>query len=136
MRGRYSKGHKRRTLVIEDPPRHRAPSLPAERDWDRRTRAWWHDLWHSPMAAEFMQADVHGLIRLAVLVDRYWVKPSPSLLAEIRLSSEAYGLTPTGRRRLGVQVERVQSGKPRPGSPASDPRDILTFPGGRGDNDA
>jgi len=136
MRGRYAKPRNRRTLVFEEAPRRRAPSLPAG-DWDPRTRAWWKDVWRSPMAAEYLRCDVHGLYRLAVLLERFWRKPSASLAAEIRLESEAYGLTPTGRRRLRLQIQRAgPAGQNRPPAPAppSDPRSILTFP--KGDDDA
>jgi hypothetical protein len=48
-----------------------APGLPAERDWHRLMVRWWADVWASPMASEYLDADVHGLFRLAVLVDDY-----------------------------------------------------------------
>lgn len=137
MKGRYGKPHNRRTLVIDEPPRRRAPSLPASGDWDMRTRKWWEDVWHSPMAGEYLRCDVHGLYRLAVLLERFWRKPSASLAAEIRLEEEAYGLTPTGRRRLQLQIERAEppaQNRPPAPAPPSDPRGILTFP--QGDDDA
>jgi hypothetical protein len=60
------------------------------------------------MAGEFLQADFHALARLAVLIDRFWYEPSHTLAAEIRLSQQAFGLTPTDRRRLDWEVARAE----------------------------
>jgi hypothetical protein len=77
------------------------------------TVAWWADIWASPMAPEFLKADVHGLYLLAELVDRFWHEPSPSMslsiAAEIRHHRMAFGLTPIDRRRLQWEVERAES---------------------------
>jgi len=91
------------------------------------TYAWWHDVWHSPMAAEFLQADIHGLYRLAVLVDSFWLQPTKELAAEIRLQQTAYGLTPIDRRRLQWEVERVEKGRRPPAErpPSGDARSYL-----------
>lgn len=72
------------------------------------TRRWWKDVWGSPMAAEFLRADEHGLFRLAVLIDDFWRKPSQALAAEIRLEQQAYGLSPLDRRRLQWQVVQTE----------------------------
>ena len=108
-------------------PAGKAPELPEERDWHPQTRSWWLDVFASPMAAEFLAADVHGLFRLAVLVDDYWLADAPTARArlsqEIRLVQQGYGLTPTDRRRLQWQVEQVEQrveAKSRPGSLAKD----------------
>lgn len=109
-----------------------APPLPRDRDWHKMTRAWWHDVWHSPMATEFLRADMHGLYRVAVLVDRFWVEGGTTLAAEIRQEQAAYGLTPIDRRRLQWEVERVESAvrkRQRPAASAAatrgDPRELL-----------
>jgi hypothetical protein len=64
------------------------------------------------MASEYLDADVHGLFRLAVLVDDYWCAGSPSgrkeLAGEIRLQGQAFGLTPLDRRRLEWTVGQVE----------------------------
>jgi hypothetical protein len=89
-----------------------APDLPAERDWHTLTARWWADVWASPMASEYLDADVHGLFRLAVLVDDYWRAESPTarrdLAGEIRLQGQAFGLTPLDRRRLEWTVGQVE----------------------------
>lgn len=103
--------------------------MPRERKWHLMTRAWWRDVWHSPMAAEFLEADVHGLYRLAVLVDLFWFEPSTPLAAEIRQQQAAYGLTPIDRRRLQWEVERVekaaQKRRPTTSLVDGDPRSLL-----------
>jgi hypothetical protein len=69
------------------------------------TVAWWRDVWRSPMAKEFLEADKHALFRLAILIDRFWLEPSKELGAEIRLEQQAFGLTPIDRRRLQWSVD-------------------------------
>ena len=99
------------TLIDTARRRKYAPRLPdrgPEQPWHKLTRAWWRDVWHSPMAEEFLEADRHALYRLAVLVDLFWREPSKELGAEIRLEQQAFGLTPIDRRRLQWTVEREE----------------------------
>ena len=77
------------------------------------TKAWWHDIWKSPMAEEYLRADEHALYRLAVLIDDYWTKPNAGLASEIRLEQQAFGLTPLDRRRLEWSIEQVQAAQSR-----------------------
>ena len=88
------------TLAAASDGRRRRPSLPAGIDWHPMTVAWWRDVWRSPMAREFLEADKHALFRLAILIDRFWLQPTKELGAEIRLEQQAFGLTPIDRRRL------------------------------------
>lgn len=107
----------------------RAPSLGKDRQWHKMTRWWWRDIWHSPMAPEFLKTDMHGLLRLAVLVDDFWKDPTVSLAAEIRHQGALFGLTPIDRRRLQWEVERAESaGRKRPPArlqTGEDPRERL-----------
>jgi len=102
------------------------PSLPPERDWHPQTKCWWQDTWSSPMASEFLEADAHGLFRLALLIDDYWIADTPTqrrnLAAEIRLQGQGYGLSPLDRRRLQWQVEQVEERKAARRSRGKDPR--------------
>lgn len=94
-----------------------APRLPDRgpgQEWDRRTVAWWKDVWHSPMAAEFLQADIHALYRLAELVEMFWREPDKALAAEIRLEQQAFGLTPIDRRRLQWSIDEEDARRPQP----------------------
>src|SRR3989304_598912 len=84
LRQRKNKESTRATLTATDPPRKRPPNLPKrEQGWHDMTRQWWRDVWRAPMAAEYLKADVHGLYRLAVLVDRFWLAPAVGLAAQI-----------------------------------------------------
>ncbi len=97
-------------------PSIRAPKLP-ERAWHAMTRAWWRDVWSSPMAPEFDASDVHGLYALAVLVDDFWSVETPTarrdLAGEIRLQTQRFGLSPIDRRRLQWEIERTEEAQDR-----------------------
>jgi hypothetical protein len=115
-----------------------APTLPT-RLWHEQTRAWWRDVWASPMAPEFDESDHHGLFALAVLVDDFWstedLKLRKDLAAEIRQQRQCFGLTPIDRRRLQWEIERVDEAQdrgqrrrqaaPKPVAAAADPRGVL-----------
>ena len=88
-----------RANLSAKPRRRKTPKLPIDEPQEL-TVAFWRDLWASPMAAEYLDADVHGLYVLAQLVDTFWRYPSTALAAEIRQQRMAYGLTPIDRRRL------------------------------------
>jgi hypothetical protein len=126
-RARRNRSSTARTLAVAATVA--APALPAVRDWHAMTVAWWRDVWSSPMAGEFLQADMHGLSRLALLVDDFWLASSPTarkdLAGEIRLQGQAFGLTPIDRRRLQWTVDRVEE-KPQARraarKPGKDPR--------------
>lgn len=81
---------------------------PAEVDWRALTLAWWTTIWASPMAEEWVDADVPGLVALAVLVDEFWRTGSREVAAEIRMQQREYGLSPLSRRSLQWEVIRVQ----------------------------
>jgi len=122
------------TLSREARPRKYAPRLPNRgpgQKWHPLTRAWWQDVWHSPMAEQYLEADKHALYRLAVLVDGFWKEPSKELAGEIRLEQQAFGLTPIDRRRLQWSVaqeevrQRNRQPAPQPEAQPDDPRKIL-----------
>lgn len=113
IRQRRNKSATKAVLPPEVSPRSRAPALPAERDWHSMTRKWWRDVWASPMATEYVRADEHALFRLAVLIDMFWTKPSKEIAAEIRLQQQAFGLTPSDRRRLEWSIEQAEQAKDR-----------------------
>ncbi len=85
------------------------PRRPDRRKWHKWTLGWWHLVWTSPMAAEYLESDVPGMIRLAVLIDDFNRVPDPNLAKEIRLQEQRFGLSPIDRRRLQWEVERVES---------------------------
>lgn len=133
-----------RALLTDNPERKiRKPSLFKRLDadgkiiaWHEMTRRWWRDVWRSPMAGEYLQADHHGLYRLAELVNLFWCEPSAGLAAEIRLQQQSFGLTPLDRRRLEWTVEQAEGAKDRgkkreqperPAATGEDPRKMLTM---------
>jgi len=113
----------------------KAPPLPRGVDWHPMTRSWWKDIWASPMAPEFVQADNHGLFALALLTNDFWLAETPSarssLAAEIRLQGQRYGLSPIDRRRLQWEIEKTEDAiargsqrkpAPQPRPQGADPR--------------
>lgn len=115
-RSRRNKSSTKRTLeVTESNTNFEVPDLPSlgDRDWHPLTIQFWDDVWSSPMASEYLVADIHGLYRLATLVDDFWIKPSNAASAEIRLAGQPYGLTPLDRRRLEWSVEQSEDAKDR-----------------------
>lgn len=132
MRQRRNKAATRATLYVLDSRTKEPPQLP-DGDWHELTLQWWRNVWSSPMAPEYLEADLHGLILLAHLIEQYWRDPQVKTAAEIRAQSQLFGLSPLDRRRLQWEVRRVEGGgvqRPggRAGAPAPtrrDPRSIL-----------
>jgi hypothetical protein len=100
--------------------------------WHPRTIALWADWWSSPMAAEWVKAEVHELVLGAELHDRYFWKPDLETLKEIRLWLPLYGLTPMSRRQLNWKVSKPADKPDTPHGPsprsADDPRKVLRMP--------
>ena len=128
LRQRKNKVSTAAKLAVEEQPA-KLPSLPRGRAWDKRTRAWWKDIWESPMAGEFLASDRHELYILAVLVDSSWNDTSDLKLAsEIRLQRQCFGLTPIDRRRLQWEVERLEKKERKPPArleSGADPRSLF-----------
>ena len=131
-RQRRNRTSTRATLPPEGAaPARKAPALPRGK-WRAETRQWWKNVWASPMAGEYLTADVDGLLILAQLIDAFWSAPSSSLAGEIRLQRQCFGLTPVDRHRLQWEMERAAATKKRtPGAAAppskgvQDPRRVL-----------
>lgn len=135
LRQRRNKEATAATLIDSSPPAEgKKPKLPPlsklgrEGKWHPYVLEWWDEIWASPMASEYTQPDVHGLVMLMDLQDRYW-KGETDLAAEIRLQRQCYGLTNLDRRRLQWEIKRVERpGKERPRTPperVSDPRAVI-----------
>lgn len=111
------------------------PDLGDDHTWHRLTRAWWRNVWRSPMASEYLDTDRDGLVRLAILVNAYYVAPGIKLAAEIRQQEARFGLSPVDRSRLQWEVQKGEEAEERrrrrPAQPAEqrdssdDPRDLL-----------
>ncbi len=93
--------------------------------------AWWRDVWASPMAARYVDADVHALYIVLELLEAFWRHPSGRLAREIRLGSQPFGLNPLDRRRLQWEIEQTKDQArrtpqaPTPTKRTEDPRKVL-----------
>lgn len=73
---------------------------------------WWQSVWTSPMASEYLDADMRGgLYLLADLHQARWEarnepKELLSVAKEIRLQEVRFGLSPVDRSRLQWEVEK------------------------------
>jgi hypothetical protein len=116
----------------------RVPKLPTRKNssgeaipWRPEAKGVWRDIWGSPMAGEYTQADVHRVVMYVDLIDRYWSSGLPDLAAEIRLQGVCLGVTPIDRRRLQWEIRRVEAPAPsKPAKPArperqADPRAVI-----------
>jgi len=119
--------------LVDDEPITRKPALPKRKGgWHEAVKAWWADVWTSPMAEEYVKSDIHGLYILADLMDRYWREPTTALATEIRLQRQCFGLTPIDRRRLQWEIQRGDEAERKRKPPVSsasgaddDPRGVL-----------
>lgn len=148
LRQRRNKTTTAATLPTEATARkNRVPELPKrEGGWHPRLREWWASVWRSPMAGEYLDADMRGgLFHLAYLHQLFWevadlgiagVNKLPALAAEIRLQEVRFGLSPIDRRRLQWEVEKGETAAERTQTrrvakraaarkPAKDPRSVL-----------
>lgn len=77
--------------------------------WHTQTRAWWNDVWTSPMESAWDESDVHNVIIMALLYDDLWTAGSPrerkDAAAELRQQRADLGLAPLPRRRLEWTIE-------------------------------
>jgi hypothetical protein len=99
---------------------------------------WWKSVWRSPMASEYLDADMRGgLYLLADLHQLRWTLRDTSALkeiaAEIRLQEVRFGLSPIDRSRLRWTIdagetaaERTEARRERKvPKPSKDPRAVL-----------
>ena len=134
LRQRRNKKSGAATLSAPQTEKVKIPTLqnPDKRKFHRLTRAWWKRVWNSPMASEYLESDVDGLARLALLVDEYYKSPCKDIMSEIRLQEARFGLSPVDRSRLqwevlkGEEAERKRK-PPKMEHPTSskDPRGVL-----------
>lgn len=124
-------------LVLSEEHQVEEPPLPASIAWHPLTQQWWSDLWASPMATEYLNVDINGLYRVAVLTNDFWTATTPRqrILAQVRLekADSEFGTNPLARRRLEWQIEATEDSKRRgrrhradevaaPPAPTDDPR--------------
>ena len=127
----------------EEAARNDVPPLPFRPKilgkWHPMVIEWWEAIWRSPMAGEFLDADMRGgLYLLAELYQRRWLseetKEIREIAAEIRLQEVRFGLSPIDRSRLQWEVEKGESAVEKtqtrrqrqvPSNKAKDPRNVL-----------
>ncbi len=90
--------------------------------WRPTTLLWWDTIWASPMAEEWVDADVPGLLALAILMDEFWISGDSKIHAEVRQASREFGLSPFSRRQLQWEIRRLaRTPAPAPEQPAGKP---------------
>ena len=115
------------------------PDLPEkEGGWHPMVLEWWESVWRSPMASEYLDADMRG--GLYILADLYqirWTAYSRSALIEsskeIRLQERRFGLSSMDRRSLQWEIEKgetaaekTRSRRTKKKAPSGkDPRSVL-----------
>jgi len=126
---RQRRNRKPSAAALSAAPSARNRPLPARDDgapWHPQAIALWTEAWASPMAHEYLEADIPGLLVLVDLTQLYWTRPSAKTAAELRQQRIAYGLDPMARRRLQWEVARAEAARrpdPQPSAKrAADPR--------------
>lgn len=131
--------------TAESAAKNAVPELPTRAGgWHPMLLEWWTSVWRSPMASEYLDADMRGgLFHLAYLHQLFWevadlgaagVNALPKLASEIRLQEVRFGLSPMARRSLQWTVPKPD--EPAAGAPkrktrapqkkaAKDPRSVL-----------
>jgi hypothetical protein len=120
------------------------PELPRrEGGWHPMVVEWWGSVWRSPMASEYLDADMRGgLYLLAELHQERWTATEPrvmvALAAEIRLQEVRFGLSPIDRSRLRWTIEQGETAAEKTearrigratASKGKDPRAVLKMVG-------
>lgn len=121
-RQRRNKTSTARTLTPVDPDAVTIPDLPKSRKWNKRTVERWEAVWLSPMAPEYDDSDLQGLIMVAEIWDAFYevdddhelnagkrARLKIQLAAEIRLQEQRFGLSPIDRRRLQWEIDRGEA---------------------------
>lgn len=88
---------------------------PEQSYWHENTKMFWRVIWASPIAREWVDADVPDLVALAQLVDVFWKAApvdQPKAHSEVRMAQQQFGLTPMSRRQLQWEVRKVEGATP------------------------
>jgi hypothetical protein len=115
------------------------PKRPNRQKWRVQVVEWWGSLWRSPMASEYLDADIHVAYLVAELRQLFYdpdvtATERRALAAEIRQQEARLGASPIDRRRLQWEVEKAESAaertktrrqRQRPETSPADPRDVL-----------
>jgi hypothetical protein len=101
-------------LAADDAPD--VPELPDRTGgWSEQTKAWWRDVWSSPMSDEWHDSDIHNVFVCAMLFDDMMTADTASArtkaASEFRQQRASLGLTPYDRRRLEWTIESAAEAK-------------------------
>lgn len=141
LRQRTNRASTRATLPsVEEAAQNEVPELykrAETENWHKRVSAWWNAIWKSPMAGEWLESDVVGLVyRTAELLQDFWTADDAgsrvAVEARIAKNEERLGLSPIDRRRLQWEIEkgdqaseRTETRKARKAVAGKDPREVL-----------
>lgn len=80
-----------------------------EVEWCGAVVKWWHDIWSSPMAGEFVHSDIHSLYLACYYLHESlnaYYRPSDRLAfgKQFQATIKDFGLTPSARESLRWQV--------------------------------
>lgn len=80
-----------------------------EVDWCEAVKAWWGDIWSSPMSGEFVSSDIHSLYLACYYLHESlnaFYRPSDRLAfgRQFQATIKDFGLTPSARESLRWQV--------------------------------
>lgn len=79
------------------------PDLPDSVAWPEKTRQWWESLPDTPGADAWSASDWEFMQTTALLHAQVWGKSDFDRLSELRIREEEMGITPSARRKLGVE---------------------------------
>lgn len=111
--------------------------------WHAKVKAWWHEVWRSPVASHFDRTDHLSVWELADVKHRRLTSGNNSevvrLSAEERQMESALGLSPKARQQMKVEIDRGDAAERRTrdrknrsvtrvaeGETKGDPRSVLS----------
>lgn len=132
-------------MLTDDRRKAKVPALPkrarGQGAWHPEVRAWWNEVWRSPMSQQYLEVERLALGRVAQLWQLYHMAVDAgethhgervsTLYTVAAKAEERFGLDPQSRNRLQWQIERVnRDEKKPPRAPerpkrATDPRKVL-----------
>ena len=135
--GRADKKDPRKTTILENNDEAEVPEMPHAADWlpipehllddgveendiewCEPVKAWWHDIWTSPMASEFVKSDIHTLHVACVYLHEglnpyYKLSDRLKSLSSFEATIKNFGLTPVSRENLRWAVSQGEQAQNR-----------------------
>ncbi|QGU02160.1 hypothetical protein CKALI_06455 [Corynebacterium kalinowskii] len=101
------------------------------RTWPEPVKAWWRDIFRSPMSSEWVSSDVHGLYNAARFLAEA-INPNNKISERLKCSQAwekslvSFGLTPTAREGLRWQISQGEMAERRTRELRSAPTSTVT----------